>query len=518
MKPIKRPPMFLLGAALVLYSLMSYGGVRSPDSELVFRVGENLASSGSFELRRTLERWPGFGVAKGRDGKLYGVVAPGESLAAVPFIWLGRALNDTGWYAASGSYVPPSHFVGDGLVAFMRGVKPSNPEMHALRFVASFLNVVVTAIGVVLFWLCAERLTRCSIAASAVSVLYAFGTLAWPYAGTFFSEPLATLFVLLSFYGLLRTDPRLLRDKENVSIRHAYLAGLSLGAAVATHITAILFLPFFLAYAAASSVQIGKKGHAPVRVLVGFIGGCAVPLALLGYYNAARFGNPLETGRTVDPDAALRFGYARFTAPWRGLYGLLLSSGKGLFLYSPAVLLGVLGWPALYRRYPALSLALAGAAVTRVVFIAAFTGWHGGFCLGPRYLVPLLPFLLFPACTWLQEKLDARSRRGVVAFCLITLACVSEQIFLSLGEVFSYYHGLRIEYLEQLGFPLFENDRLYLDWAFSPLLHLIGWKRAPFLLQRCSYSNLELGGLMTLVAGCLLLVGYRALVQQARAR
>jgi hypothetical protein len=35
-----------------------------------------------------------------------------------------------------------------------------------------------------------------------------------------------------------------------------------------------------------------------------FIGSLFAMLVLLGYYNFARFGDPLQTGRTVDPAAA----------------------------------------------------------------------------------------------------------------------------------------------------------------------------------------------------------------------
>jgi hypothetical protein len=42
---------------------------------------------------------------------------------------------------------------------------------------------------------------------------------------------------------------------------------------------------------------------------------------------------------------------------------------------------------------------MAVAASVFVSFLAmnaSFNGWHGGYCFGPRYLVPTLPFLALP--------------------------------------------------------------------------------------------------------------------------
>ena len=61
--PISSVLIFCIGA--FLYALMNYGGIRAPDSEIVFRVGESLESNLTFEVANDLESWKGFGVASG---------------------------------------------------------------------------------------------------------------------------------------------------------------------------------------------------------------------------------------------------------------------------------------------------------------------------------------------------------------------------------------------------------------------------------------------------------------------
>ena len=62
-------------------------------------------------------------------------------------------------------------------------------------------------------------------------------------------------------------------------------------------------------------------------------------------YGVARFGTPFETGYGAQATAAA------FTTPLLvGLYGLLLSSGKGVAWFAPALWLAPRGWRAATRR------------------------------------------------------------------------------------------------------------------------------------------------------------------------
>jgi hypothetical protein len=221
----------------------------------------------------------------------------------------------------------------------------------------------------------------------------------------------------------------------------------------------------------------------------------------LAYYNYSRFGNILETGRTVDIYDNLTFGYGRLVSPWTGLYGLLISPGKGLLLFCPAVILGFVSWRHFHRAHPVLSYALAGAAVFRIVFISCRSDWHGGFCLGPRFLLMLIPFLLIPFGYLLQDMLRRNNRIAGATVFVSLLVCVSQQLYFSIGEMCSYYHLLKWK-IDSL-----DVGRLYLTWGNSPLFRLLEFRRGPFLLREVPVSNLSLWLIATAALAVLLGIG-----------
>jgi hypothetical protein len=83
------------------------------------------------------------------------------------------------------------------------------------------------------------------------------------------------------------------------------------------------------------------------------------------------------------------------------LYQLLISPARGLFVTSPILILAIPeGRRLLGRAGAGLSreawLAL-GVAAAFVILNACFSGWHGGSAAGPRYLLPVYPFLFLLA-------------------------------------------------------------------------------------------------------------------------
>ncbi len=501
-KPLRRALVLLIGGAAVVYLLVSYGGIRSPDSELVFRTGEALVTRGSFALETDLP-WSGFGIASGRDGRRYAIFGPGQAVLWAPWTAMAGEIQRTGWYRRWPLPVPVSPYAGPSVGLRSQPGPNASRADDALRMASELPYALVSAATVGLFFLVALRLSGSQAAALAAAVLVAFGTLLLPYSGTFFSEPLTTLLCLASFACAI---PRSGAGDER---SRALAAGLLLGVAVTVHVTAILFAPFFL-------VVVGWDRSRSVRwagtaaFLVGFLGVCGV----LAAFNWLRFGDPLETGRTV-AGLADRFGYGFWTVPWRGLAGLLVSPGKGLLLFCPAVLLAVPAWPALHRRAAILSWSLLGAVVFRVVLIAARSDWHGGFCLGPRLLVPLIPFLVLPVACWLAENDVRAQRRRLAVVGVVAIACTTQQLYFSLGEVFTFLHGVKAAWL-QVGVNPFVDDLIYLDWSSSPLFQLLPGKLGPWPLAGLPPGGTRLWIACSVVSGGIITLCFRRLIAATR--
>jgi hypothetical protein len=231
-------------------------------------------------------------------------------------------------------------------------------------------------------------------------------------------------------------------------------------------------------------------GGSRARAIAGasLLAGALAALLPLGVFDAARFGSIWETGRNVSPDG---FGYGVFQAPWRGLWGLSLSPGKGLLLFCPVVMLGLAGWRSLAARSAAMRLtamALAAALISRWLFVAARSDWHGGFCLGPRYLLMAVPFLLWPAVAWLDDVVDARRWRAFAGVLVFLWACTLQQLTFVLGEIFSYLHGVKLQGAVA-GHNVFVDDEIFLAARHSPLVGLLDGFRGPFLLKASSADN-----------------------------
>lgn len=84
-----------------------------------------------------------------------------------------------------------------------------------------------------------------------------------------------------------------------------------------------------------------------------------------------------------------------FTTPFfTGLYGLVLSPGRGLLFFAPVLLAAVLS---LRKLSPAAAALLPGAGLLLILVMARWWGWNGGSAWGPRLVLPVLPLLVAPA-------------------------------------------------------------------------------------------------------------------------
>ena len=138
----------------------------------------------------------------------------------------------------------------------------------------------------------------------------------------------------------------------------------------------------------------GEERSACIRYFV-FAAAVGLGVMLSLAYNHLRFGSWLDDGKVR---FAAHRGYNFFGDPLAGLLTLLVSPGKSVLLYSPTLVLAVLGARGLARRNAQLAAAIAVATVFLVLFLSCISFVGGDWCWGPRYLTPLLPLwaLAFP--------------------------------------------------------------------------------------------------------------------------
>ncbi len=348
----------LLGLGVLAVLLLAAPGVIDvADGQSMFGVTRAIVERGDVAIQVA----PGYtnpGVP-GLHEQFYSKYGPAQSLLAVSFYLLGRALEP----------LVPGFY------------RPELPNMAA-----SALPVLVTAATTALLVLCAVELGAAVWGALGLGLIYALATPAPVYATQWFSEPLTALLALAVFYLLLRDR----RDRRGPTVWRPLLAGVALGLAVATRVETALFVPPFLLYA------LLPARRRAVRVAA-FALPLAVTLACLGLYDAVRFGSPLDSGYVNASAWDQHDLHPEHSLPslLDGLYGLLLSPGKGLLEYAPVTLLAPVGAVLLWARRRAETALLLGViGIDTVAHANVLIRWLGGWSWGPRFLIPVVPLVL----------------------------------------------------------------------------------------------------------------------------
>ena len=116
----------------------------------------------------------------------------------------------------------------------------------------------------------------------------------------------------------------------------------------------------------------------------------------LGAAVAVRVLVPLAVGLVAV--AALRWHVGAHAEPrgelLQGLDGLVLSTGKSIFLYAPVLLLAPPALAILWRTHRAEAQLVLAVAAAVLLAAAARDDWHGDPTWGPRRAIPLIPLAL----------------------------------------------------------------------------------------------------------------------------
>ncbi|HUG55283.1 MAG TPA: hypothetical protein VMR21_16875 [Vicinamibacteria bacterium] len=305
---------------------------------------------------------------KARRGEhWYSDKAPGLSWLAVPV------------YAAVHALRPRAVVVGSYLATVLAVGLPS--ALAAVQLLA-----VGRVLGLAASW------------AAAIAAAYALGTLALPYSTTFYGHQLSAALGLGAFALVCRR-------------RRPVLAGVLLGLAVCVDYTSAILA---LAVTACAAVRLGAGGAARVAA-----GGLPAALALFAYH-AAAFGHPLALPYDYVMQDHRRMGwFMGIDRPdLRVAWALLGGPYRGLFYGAPWLLAGLPGLAVLYRRGHRPEAAVCGGVFLAYLLVnASLADWAGGWAMGPRYLIPAIPFLAVGAMglvtAWPPASTARRALAGV---------------------------------------------------------------------------------------------------------
>ena len=217
-------------------------------------------------------------------------------------------------------------------------------------------------------------------------------------------------------------------------MRHAAIAGLALGWAVAIEYQAVLAGGVIGLWIVARAWRRPRRSLAIAAFLVGGIV-ALVPVAL---YNQVAFGTVFRIGYSgVVGYRGMRQGLFGLGVPrpillWEITFGV----HKGLAWFAPVLVLAVSGIGALWRSPDTRGLAATASAVIGVVLLvnAAYFYWDGGNATGPRHAMPLIGALaigLAPFWAGLRTRGAKVVAGGIMALSIALNAVIAAAQILS---------------------------------------------------------------------------------------
>lgn len=343
-----------------------------------------------------------------------------------------RLNNDRGWDRV---LLPiPQEPLQPILAAPLFWIAEQVPEIGLMHTVWTF-NIFITALTGVLVFHAAAPLTSNVTAAWLTGLAYGLTTTAWPFSQTFFREPLAGLFLLLAFVGLMRLGGGSVSRRGRV---WAFLTVIgAAGAVMLTKFAMALVLP------ALALVLLRTDWYRSRTVALAAAGvvGLAALLFLIGEV------------ASID---RLRWVYWESQLPafeWHHLIesflGYLISPGRSLFLYAPMLLLSLVGGVMLVRQGKGLFVAAILGAALLVPFIYGIGRggvWWGANGWGPRHMIPVMPLLALPLtpvfAALLQPGARAWARLGTLGLAALS---VFVQLLGVLVWLYRHYDWLQAE-------------------------------------------------------------------------
>jgi hypothetical protein len=261
-------------------------------------------------------------------------------------------------------------------------------------------NLTLMIACCVLFYLTARHFTKSEFASSGFSLCVIFSTFCWNYFRAQTFETHQILFLGVSLYAMIHTM-RVLAAGDNKNYTSAslgkwlLLCALMLDALMLCKSAYVLLMPVFgvTLWAALRNYGFGKVNTGVLRtILIAFFIPCIVGFLILLAVNQYKFGSLFNTGYTQ----WVREEHLFSGDLLKGLLGFLFDGQFGVFLCFPLLLISLFYWRQFLQRYPMESLLFLLSAAILLVINAYFINWRGAWCYGPRYLLPILPFVSLP--------------------------------------------------------------------------------------------------------------------------
>jgi hypothetical protein len=345
---------------------------------------------------------------------------------------------------------------------WLADVLPSIGLVHTVWM----LNIIVcsAAVGVLFVYILALDYDERTAVGGAV--MFGIATIVWPYSKALFREPLLLVMLLLAALSLDRW-----REGKYRSHKMLILSVLAFIGAVCSKESALFALPAFMVIAVPKSpVKIASRPWRRAELFL--LAGIGIVLVYVAYAPHRAIINSLPE---LLPRNVRYFVYYSQAAT----HTYLFSVGGSIWGTSPVLLLALPGCWLLWRRKQHRYLWVIVLIVTAFAIghgVLRGQHWFGGLSWPPRFLVPVVPFLIIG----LLPILDKIVRRTAsVRLMVITVALVIYSLWIQFTGVSlwwgEYAGALPPESGQVLEWPNGLNQIQYLRWVVIPGL----WSNLP---------------------------------------
>lgn len=305
------------------------------------------------------------------------------------------SFNNGHYYSAKAIGVP---MLGIPVYWFIRNFTPladtnpfSAPNIYVVRFLVTTLPFAF--LGLVMFNL-AVKVTADRGRSLIMVLAYSLGTIALNHSMIFSGHQTAASFCFFSF-AIIFLLKKHAQNFQPSSFLYPVTAGIFAGIGALSDYTAMYIVILLVLYIFSTAISFRDKMF--------FIAGGIPFTVLLALYNHHCFENIFSlsynhlTNEEFMNGAAQGFLGISIPDP-QVLLSLLFSPSRGLFFIMPVLLYGIFGLVMMVRnkdlRPEAILIILIFLGY--LLINGGFYGWHAGWTYGPRYLVPMLPFLAIP--------------------------------------------------------------------------------------------------------------------------
>lgn len=390
----------LMGTLLVMFGYVHQRSFDGPTPTSRLDLLQAIVNDHSLDITQYGRNTPDVAM---KNGRLYSDKAPGTVALALPGFAMAAVLGQAAGMAST-----------------------PRQTMLVESWIASFFSqgLPATLGAIALWWWLARFVGQRS---ALITVLGVFiGGMPLPYCTMLFShsQVVGLLCIALWASGLglkegCSPQSGNLEGKRRGQTLHNSLAGFCCGLAVASEYTAAL-----VATAIGLATFHFRRSH-----MRAWLFGAVPPLLLIPAYSWATIGSPFS----------LPYSYqASFPEMSKGLYAiqypdlntllkLTFLPTRGLFFWSPFLLMAALGYRELFKRSRCLFYMTLVTPLMQIVVISGRTwDWQAGPTIGPRYLAPILPLLALPCALAVQRFPKMGVALAIYSIEIMTLATLTD--------------------------------------------------------------------------------------------